>query len=306
MKNLKSIKNFFPHDSGARNDDKLMRVRMRHGAAGYGVFFMLLERLREESNYCSTLDYDMFAFDFREPAEMIRSVVEDFGLFEFSDDGESFYSNNFLKRMEIKDSASDRMRAAANARWGRKASANEEMQSEDASVCNENAAHNEADTDASTRKEEKRKEEKRKKSTARERKGNAQRSAASVAPSLEEVKIFLKEASLNADAAMFINYYEARGWQVDGEQVHDWRALLRVWASREKKQFSASSTKPVSGISKELEAINASEKRKAAEDKARKEKELAENPDGLSSAQILAQAKKRLGISPDKSITSIQ
>ena len=35
--------NYFSHDSNARNDERILLLRMKHGAAGYGVYFMLLE-----------------------------------------------------------------------------------------------------------------------------------------------------------------------------------------------------------------------------------------------------------------------
>lgn len=95
--------NYFSHDSNARNDEKLVRLRMRHGAAGYGVYFMLLERLREEADYMSAKDYNMIAFDLRVDAAIVKSVVEDFGLFIFTDDGKCFYSESFTRRMDIKD-----------------------------------------------------------------------------------------------------------------------------------------------------------------------------------------------------------
>lgn len=95
--------NYFFHDSNARNDEKLVRLRMRHGAAGYGVYFMLLERLREEADYMSAKDYNMIAFDLRVDAAIVKSVVEDFGLFIFTDDGKCFYSESFTRRMDIKD-----------------------------------------------------------------------------------------------------------------------------------------------------------------------------------------------------------
>ena len=97
--------NNFPHDSNARNDEKLVRLRMRHGAAGYGVYFMILERLREEATYMSAKDYNMIAFDLRVDAQLIKSVVEDFGLFVFTEDGKYFYSESFLNRMVEKDNA---------------------------------------------------------------------------------------------------------------------------------------------------------------------------------------------------------
>lgn len=95
--------NYFSHDSNARNDAKLVNLRMKHGAAGYGVYFMILERMREEANYMSAKDYNMIAFDLRVDAAIVKSVVEDFGLFTFTDDGKCFYSESFTRRMDIKD-----------------------------------------------------------------------------------------------------------------------------------------------------------------------------------------------------------
>ena len=95
--------NYFSHDSNARNSEKIIKLRMRHKSAGYGVFFMILERLRESSNYMSVKDYNVIAFDLREDASLIKSVVEDFGLFVFTEDGKYFYSESFMKRMNLKD-----------------------------------------------------------------------------------------------------------------------------------------------------------------------------------------------------------
>lgn len=113
--------NYFSHDSNARNSDKLIRLRMRHKAAGYGVYFMILERLREEPGYMSVKDYNMIAFDLREDASLIKSVVEDFGLFVFTEDGKYFYSESFNRRMAIKDEKAKRQseagRKAMEKRW---------------------------------------------------------------------------------------------------------------------------------------------------------------------------------------------
>ena len=88
--------NYFSHDSNARNDDKILAVRMELGAEGYGIYFMLLERLREDSKYMSIRDYNMIAFDFRTSVDKIKSIVEDFGLFIFTEDGS--YTNTKLSR----------------------------------------------------------------------------------------------------------------------------------------------------------------------------------------------------------------
>lgn len=109
---------YFSHDSNARNSKKLLRLRQAHGAAGYGVYFMLLERLREEGGYTSDRDYDMIAYDLREDKELIRSVVEDFGLFEISRDGSQFSSKGFIERMELREIRSQAGRKGASGRWG--------------------------------------------------------------------------------------------------------------------------------------------------------------------------------------------
>lgn len=123
---MKELTSYFPHDSNARNSDKLIRLRMRHKASGYGVFFMILERLREEPEYMSVKDYNMIAFDLREDASLIKSVIEDFGLFVFTEDGKYFYSESFKKRMGYKDDKSKKRSEAGKKgvakRWGEKES----------------------------------------------------------------------------------------------------------------------------------------------------------------------------------------
>ena len=119
------MNSYFPHDSNARNDAKLLKVRMKYGADGYGVYFMLLERLRDDSEYKSVKDYNMIAFDLRVDASLIKDIVENFGLFAFADNGECFYSESFNKRMLIKDEVSNKRAAAgkkgAAKRWNGKA-----------------------------------------------------------------------------------------------------------------------------------------------------------------------------------------
>ena len=53
---------------------------------------MILEKLLESTNYMSVKDYNVLAFDFRVGANVVKSVIEDFGLFEFTEDGKYFYS----------------------------------------------------------------------------------------------------------------------------------------------------------------------------------------------------------------------
>lgn len=110
---------WFSHDSNARNSKKLIRLRQSNGAAGYGVYWMLVERLREEQDYTSDRDYDMLAFDLHVDTELIRSVIEDFGLFEVSEDGKFFHAPGLDERMELKDMRSAAGKKGAANRWGK-------------------------------------------------------------------------------------------------------------------------------------------------------------------------------------------
>lgn len=113
--------NYFTHDSNARNDEKIIRLRIKHGAAGYGVYFMLLERMRDEADYTIACDYDMLAFDFHVEPELVRSVVEDFELFDFAADN-TLFSYSFNERMKSMDDVSkvrsDAGKKGALSRWG--------------------------------------------------------------------------------------------------------------------------------------------------------------------------------------------
>uniref|UniRef100_UPI00403F7CB5 DnaD domain protein n=1 Tax=Lentilactobacillus hilgardii TaxID=1588 RepID=UPI00403F7CB5 len=139
------MNSYFSHDSNARNSEKLIKVRMKYGTEGYGVYFMILERLREEQDYMSIKDYNVIAFDLRVDASEIKSIVEDFGLFVFTEDGKYFYSEGFKKRMALKDkkvkSISEARKKAAKARWGNPSNANA-MQTH--SKDNANAMQNDA------------------------------------------------------------------------------------------------------------------------------------------------------------------
>lgn len=118
------MRSYFSHDSNARNSDKLMKVRMKLGAEGYGIFFMLIERLREEEGYKSTIDYDTLAFDLRVEPEKVKQVVENYDLFKFTEDGKYFYSDSFNERMEMMDLKRKKLAEAgkkgAEKRWGNK------------------------------------------------------------------------------------------------------------------------------------------------------------------------------------------
>ena len=94
---------YYPHDLNARNDPKCVRLRMTTGAAGYGVFNILLELLGSEPTHRLPTDYEAIAWAEHLDAELIRQVVNDFDLFVITDDGSQFYSRRMLEQFEAID-----------------------------------------------------------------------------------------------------------------------------------------------------------------------------------------------------------
>ena len=109
------------------------------GAEGYAIYFMILERLREEDDYISKNDYMMIAYDLRVDEEKVKKVINDYDLFIVDDD--VFYSESFMKRMTIKDSKKLKAQESANMRWKKEKDKNNNEKCE----CNANVmrTHNE-------------------------------------------------------------------------------------------------------------------------------------------------------------------
>lgn len=121
---MSNITPYFSHEQNARNTPKILKIRMKYGAEGYGIYFMILERLREDKEYMSVTDYNVIAFDLRVDASKVKAIVEDFGLFVFTEDGKYFYSETLNENMDIKDEIkrkkSEAGKKGAAKRWGNK------------------------------------------------------------------------------------------------------------------------------------------------------------------------------------------
>jgi len=91
---------YFPHFCTARNDRKVKRLRKELGVEGYGIFFMLLEILREQTDFkFPTEDIDLLADEFNTSEQKIRTVITNYQLFDFDED-EMFFSPKLLLYLE--------------------------------------------------------------------------------------------------------------------------------------------------------------------------------------------------------------
>jgi|GEM_PF-2495177 len=119
---------YFSHDYNARNDRKLVRLRMEFGWEGYGLYWAMIEVMREQSNYkLNVADFDGLAYEFQVSTETISEMItfclsDEVKLFE--SDGEWIWSESLLRRMNHKDKIrllkSEGGKKGMEARWANK------------------------------------------------------------------------------------------------------------------------------------------------------------------------------------------
>ena len=76
---------FFWHNYNARNNIKIKHLMRKHGQAGYGIYWAIIEELYENAN-ALPLDYNSIANDLRVSSDVIQSIINDFDLFEVGKD----------------------------------------------------------------------------------------------------------------------------------------------------------------------------------------------------------------------------
>ncbi len=113
---------YFSHDSNAKDDPKILQLRMELGWEGYGLFWALIELLRNESDYRMRRHYKSIAFALQTQEDTIKKLINDFDLFVI--DEQHFWSESLLKRMELKEERSEKARESAKKRWNQNNDAN--------------------------------------------------------------------------------------------------------------------------------------------------------------------------------------
>tara|TARA_R100000005_G_C4999883_1_gene206710 strand:- start:3504 stop:4277 length:774 start_codon:yes stop_codon:yes gene_type:complete len=108
-------KTYFPHDSNARNDYKLIKLRSKYNYEGFGIYFALLELLFSENNKLRIDDFETLAFGLQCDSAILKDIIQNFDLFEF--EGDFFYSKRLSKTLD--DICQKSLKASENAkkRW---------------------------------------------------------------------------------------------------------------------------------------------------------------------------------------------
>ena len=120
---------YFSHDSNALSDPKILNMRCDYGFESYGLYWAIIEMLRNESNYKlplskntfraikmqtgTTIDVEQFITD------CINEYKGESGNGLFNSDGQSFWSESLLRRMKKYETIKEKRTSAANARWSK-------------------------------------------------------------------------------------------------------------------------------------------------------------------------------------------
>lgn len=110
-------KTYFNHDSNARNDIRIIKLRSKLGYEGYGLFWAVLELLFAEENKLCIEDYNSLAFGLQCDPKILKQVIEDYDLFVIEDG--CFYSRRLNNQIEQINSKSKKAKDNVNKRWNK-------------------------------------------------------------------------------------------------------------------------------------------------------------------------------------------
>lgn len=104
--------NYLPWPSNMRTTDHVLAMRIEEGAAGYGIYVMLLELLRDSETRSLVLNPRNLAFAINEPdSALVERVIRQYSLFDIGEDN-TFTSPWLESQMEEYDA---KKRAASEA-----------------------------------------------------------------------------------------------------------------------------------------------------------------------------------------------
>jgi hypothetical protein len=200
---------YFPHDSNAQSDPKILQIRSKHDWKGYALYFATIEKLREATGYkipslakaslhlCFNVEQGWLAVFYKDCIEV--------GL--FSDDGKWFYSDSLLRRMLKVDEIRNKLKEAG--RKGGLARVAQAGLKQPSSI--------------------KGKERKVNKRIEREKQ-------TFIPPTLEALKEYIKQNNYSVNAEDFLKYFTESGW-VDskGNKVRNWKQKIITWNNHQPK-----------------------------------------------------------------------
>ena len=199
---------WFKHDSNARHDAKLAKLRMKYGLEGYGLYFFLLECI------AGTVEAHNLTFELEEDAELVASMTN----IHYERINEMMTYMVQLKLFEQTDKGIITCM---------KLSTRTDEYTQKLIRSNNNVPTISGQTPDSVPTkslliEENRREEKRTKRFT--------------PPTVKEVKDYCEERNNGIDPQCFVDFYETNGWMRGKSKIKDWKACVRTWEKNSPKK----------------------------------------------------------------------
>lgn len=129
---------YFSHDCNAKDDPKCVLLIEQLGLEGYGIFWILVETLREQPNFkYPIILLPALARRFNTTTEKLKAVVYNYMLFKIENE-ELFYSESLIERMNIL--ANNREKRSLAGRKGNEKRWKEQKSIANVSQCDRNAS----------------------------------------------------------------------------------------------------------------------------------------------------------------------
>lgn len=116
--------NYIPWPSNMRTADNVLELRMNEGSAGYGVYVMVLELLRDAKDRQILFNSKKIAYAINEiDTALVERVIKDYGLFNQTPDNhiKSDWLDTQLAEFDSrKETAREAGRKGAEKRWGKR------------------------------------------------------------------------------------------------------------------------------------------------------------------------------------------
>jgi hypothetical protein len=108
---------WFSHDSNAKDDPKVVMMIEQLGLESYGIFWVLIETLRDQPEFRYPLALiPAIARRYNTTSEKVKAVIMNYGLFDIEQDL-FFFSHSLINRMLPHIEKKEQARLAAHIRW---------------------------------------------------------------------------------------------------------------------------------------------------------------------------------------------
>jgi len=223
---------YFPHDSNAKDDPKCVMLIEQLGLEGYGIYWVLVEMLRDQPEYRYPMSLvPSIARRYNTQAPKVETVIRGYDLFKIENE-DFFFSESLIERMLPLERKRE-LASIAGKKSAEKRALNAPLQFNGCST-DVQPAFNGCSTDVQPIEESRVEESKKEKNNK-----------SFVIPSVEEISVYCKDRNNNIKAQYFYDYNSARGWMVGKNKMKDWKAAIRTWENNDKTKSTENHTREV-------------------------------------------------------------